>query len=222
MIKFFFHPTPNPAKVALALEEMGLEYQIVPVDTRKGEQHAPEFLKINPNAKLPALDIDGDVIFDGNAIRLHLAQLSGKFGVSDTVKSTDLLSWMMFIATGVGPYSGQAVHFLRMAPEDLPYAKNRYLKEVQRHYRILDDRLGQSAYLAGSTYSIADMSMWGWARAAGFIMEGGLDSYPNVKRVFDEISARPAAIAAEGLKEKHTFKQEMDEEAKRAMFPQNY
>jgi GST-like protein len=136
--------------------------------------------------------------------------------------NAELLSWLMFIATGLSPFSGQAVHFLHHAPEDLPYAKNRYFKEVERHYRILDQRLADHQYLAGDTYSIADMALWGWANYAPFILgENGLAAYPNVKRLFDEISARPAAQRALGLKEKLVLKAEFDEETRRSLFPQN-
>lgn len=128
----------------------------------------------------------------------------------------------MFVATGLSPFSGQAVHFLHHAPEQLAYAQNRYLKEVQRHYKVLDERLGLSAYLAGDIYTIADMVLWGWANYANYVLgENGLAVYPNVKRVYDEISARPAAARAHALKERLTLKQEFDEETRRALFPQN-
>ena len=118
MLKFYYHPSPNPAKVALLLEEPGLPYELVPVDTRKGEQHQPEFLAINPNAKTPAI-VDGEVtVFDSNAILLYLAEKTGKFLPENTPKLRgELLSWLMFVATGIGPYSGQAVHFRHFAPE---------------------------------------------------------------------------------------------------------
>jgi len=127
MIKFYYHPSPNPAKVALFLEETGLEYELVPVDTRKGEQHLPAFTAINPNAKTPAL-VDGDaVVFDSNAILLYLAEKTGKFLPEDTPAArAEMLSWLMFVATGIGPYSGQAVHFKHFAPEPKDYAVNRY------------------------------------------------------------------------------------------------
>jgi GST-like protein len=134
MIKFYYHPTPNPAKVALFLEEAGLDYEVVPVDTRKGEQHRPEFLAINPNAKLPAL-VDGDaVLFDSSAILLYLADRTGQFlPPAGDVNRAQLLSWLMFIASGVGPYSGQAIHFKHFAPDPKDYAVNRYLYEAERH-----------------------------------------------------------------------------------------
>src|SRR6187397_48671 len=129
MIKFYFNLAPNPTKVALCLEEMGLPYELVPIDTRKGEQHTPEFLAINPNAKVPAI-VDGDVtMFDSNAILLYLAEKTGKF-LPPASQRPQLLSWLMFAATGIGPYSGQAVHFRHFSPEKMPYAENRYLFEV--------------------------------------------------------------------------------------------
>lgn len=223
MIKFYFHPSPNPAKVALFLEESGLPYEPVPVDTRKGEQFAPAYLAINPNSKTPAI-VDGDaVVFDSNAILLYLAEKTGKFLPPNTPADRGrLLSWLMFVATGVGPYSGQAVHFKHHAPEQLPYAINRYNHEAERHWGIIDAQLAKHRYMLGDTYTIVDMAVWGWARVVGYVL--GADAWPklpNVKRLFDEINARPAAARAEALKEKHTFKTEMDEEARRFMFPQN-
>jgi len=133
-----------------------------------------------------------------------------------------MLSWLMFVASGLSPFSGQAAHFLHYAPEVLPYARNRYVKEVARHYRVLDERLAMSPYLAGNAYTIADMALWGWGISAGYIFgEQGLRDYPHVRRVLDEISARPAAIRAQALKEKLVLKTDFDEEARRAMFPQN-
>lgn len=223
MIKFYYHPSPNPAKVALFLEESGLEYQLIPVDTRKGEQFAPSYLAINPNAKTPAI-VDGDTtLFDSNAILLYLAEKTGAFLPENTpAKRGELLSWLMFVATGIGPYSGQAVHFKHFAPEKLPYAINRYVHEVQRHYGILDARLADRRYMLGNTYTIVDMAVWGWARALPFVL--GDDAWagmPSLKRHFDEISARPAAVRANALKDKHAFKTEMDDEARRHLFPQN-
>lgn len=222
MIDFYYHPTPNPLKVALLLEETGLPYRVVPIDTFKGEQHTPAFLAINPNAKVPAI-VDGDTrVFDSNAILLYLAEKAGRFMPKDPAQRGETLSWLLFVATGLSPFSGQAVHFLRMAPEQIPYAKNRYLREVERHYRVLDERLADNRYLAGAEYTIADMALWGWANFAGYVFgETGLTDYPNVKRLVDEISARPAAQRAHELKTQQTFKADFDEEARRALFPQN-
>lgn len=220
MIKFYYSGAPNPMKVALMLEETGLPYEPVPVDTRKGEQHTPEFLAINPNGKVPVI-VDGDAtVFDSNAILLYLAEKTGKFLPANTPKLRgELLSWLMFVASGVGPYSGQSVHFRHYAPEKIPYALNRYAFEAQRHYGILDARLAKQKYLVGDAYSIVDMAVWGWARLIPVALgEEHWAKLPNVKRLVDEISARPAAARANAMKEKHKFKTEYDEEARKAMF----
>jgi len=221
MIKFYYHPSPNPAKVALFLEEAGLAYELMPVDTRKGEQHQPAFLAINPNAKTPAI-VDGDVtVFDSNAILLYLAEKTGKFLPADTPKLRgEMLSWLMFVATGIGPYSGQCVHFRHFAPEPKDYAVERYLFEAKRHWGILNDRLGRQPYMVGDGYTLVDMAVWGWARAVPFVIgEGAWELLPHVKRLLDEINARPAAAKAEALKAQHAFKTEFDEAARLALFP---
>ena len=223
MIKFYYHPSPNPAKVALFLEEAGLPYELVPVDTRKGEQHAAAFTAINPNAKTPAL-VDGDAtVFDSNAILLYLAEKTGKFLPADTPAArAQMLSWLMFVASGIGPYSGQAVHFRHVAPAPKEYALNRYDFEAWRHWNIIDAQLAKSKYMLGDTYTLIDMAVWGWARAVPRILGDGVwDKLPNVKRLLDEINARPAAQRADALKDRHAYKMEMDDAAKRAMFPQN-
>jgi GST-like protein len=220
MLKFYFNGAPNPNKVALFLEESGLPFEPVAVDTRKGEQFKPEFLKVNPNGKVPAIDDDGVYVFDSNAILLYLAEKTGKFLPANTPASrAQLLSWLMFIATGLGPYSGQAVHFRHFAPKEPDYANNRYQFEAQRHYKVLDDHLAGSRYMVGDSYSIVDMAFWGWARMAPFVLgEETYSKFPNVKRLVDEISARPAAARAIALKDKFTFKAEMDDEARHIMF----
>jgi GST-like protein len=220
MLKFYYSGAPNPMKVALFLEEAGLEYEAIPVDTRKGDQHKPEFLAINPNAKVPAI-VDGDVtVFDSNAILLYLGEKTGKFmpGKGDKARG-ELLSWLMFIASGVGPYSGQAVHFRNYAPEKIEYATNRYMYEAQRHYGILEARLSKQKYMLGDTYTIVDMALWGWARLIPVALgDTAWAKFPSLKKLMDEISARPAAARALAIKGKHTFKAEFDEEAKKAMF----
>jgi GSH-dependent disulfide-bond oxidoreductase len=223
MLKFYYHPSPNPAKVALFLEDAALPYELVPIDTCKGEQFSAAFLAINPNAKTPAL-VDGDaVVFDSNAILLYLAEKTGKFlPAREPAVRAALLSWLMFVASGVGPYSGQAVHFKHFAPAGLDYAVNRYRYEAQRHYAILDTRLATRRYMLGDTYTIVDMAVWGWARVVPFILgEDAWEKMPHLKRLIDEISARPAAVRANALKDRHAFKTEMDHEARRNMFPQN-
>ena len=220
MLKFFFNGSPNPTKVALFLEEAGIAYEPLPVDTRKGEQFGAAFLAINPNGKVPAI-VDGDVtVFDSNAILLYLAEKSGKFlpNGSPAVRG-ELLSWLMFVATGVGPFSGQAVHFRHFAPEKVPYAHKRYEYEARRHFGVLEAHLAKRRYMVGDVYSIVDMEVWGWARMLTFILgDGAWDKFPNLKRLHDEISARPAAARAIALKDKHKFKAEMDDEARAHMF----
>ncbi|MFZ6735425.1 glutathione S-transferase family protein [Undibacterium sp. Ji42W] len=225
MIKFYYHPSPNPAKIALFLEESGLPYELVPIDTQKGEQHSAAYLAINPNGKTPAIvDEDtGAVVFDSNAILLYLAEKAGQFlPAPDSLLRAEVLSWLMFIATGIGPFSGQAVHFRHFAPEPKTYALNRYDFEAWRHWRILDARLARRQYLVGKDYSIVDIAFWGWARAIPFILgDDAWDKLPNVKRLFDEINARPAAGRAENVKDAHAFKTAIDAETLAAMYPQN-
>jgi GSH-dependent disulfide-bond oxidoreductase len=221
MIKFYYNLAPNPTKVALCLEEMGLPYELVPIDTRKGEQHEPAFLAINPNAKVPAI-IDGDAtVFDSNAILLYLAEKTGKFLPGSSSKARgELLSWLMFVASGIGPYSGQAVHFRNAAPEPKEYALNRYTFEAQRHWGILNTRLGTHRFMLGDDYTIVDMAVWGWSRLIPNVLGAdAMKDLPNIQRHLSEISARPAAARALALKDKHSFKADMDEAAKLAMFP---
>lgn len=223
MIEFYFHPTPNPMKVALLLEELNLEYQVVPVDTLKGEQHLPDYLAINPNAKLPAIVDDGEAVFDANAILLYLAEKYGKSLLGENATRGDLLSWLMFIASGLGPFSGQAVHFQHMAPEQIPYAINRFRKEAQRHYSILNNRLSDRNYLVGESYTIVDIAAWGWIdRVKPVLGEGELSNYPNLLKWFNLIDERPAVAKARLVGTEIEFKKDRDEEANKALFPQNY
>ena len=221
MLKFYYNLAPNPTKVALFLEEAGLPYEAIPVDTRKGDQHTPAYRAVNPNGKVPAI-VDGDTtVFDSSAILLYLAQKIGKFLPEDTPAARGrLYSWMFFVGTGVGPYSGQAVHFKHHAPEKLPYAINRYDFEARRHFKILDANLQAHRYMLGDTYTVADMNVWGWARIVPFVLgEDALAQFQNVKRLVDEVSARPAAARALALKERHSFKTELDDESRRNLFP---
>jgi GST-like protein len=230
MIRFYFHPTPNPAKVALFLEESDLDYELVPVDTSKGEQHSPAFRAINPNGKVPAIvDTEGpggkDVrVFDSSAILLYLGEKTGQF-MGAAEDKPELLSWLFFIASGLGPFSGQAVHFQYAAPEGNDYAVNRYRREIERHYEVLDQHLAGRDYIVGNEYTLADISAWGWLIRAPRVMKGAEDAladYPNLKRWFQNVDARPAASRAKDVGKDHAFKKDMDEEAKRALFPSNY
>ena len=230
MIKFYYHPTPNPAKVALFLEESGLPYETIPIDTRKGEQHTLAFLAINPNGKVPAIvDTDGpgggDVrVFDSTAILIYLAEKTGKF-LGAAEDRPELLSWLLFLASGLGPFSGQAVHFQFAAPEGLDYAVNRYRREAERHYQVLNDHLEGREFIVGGVYTIADMSAWGWLDRASRVRKGAddpLGPYPNLKRLFETVDARPAVARAREVGKDYPFKQVNDEEANRALFPSNY
>lgn len=223
MIKFYFNHAPNPVKVALMLEESGLPYEPVPVDTRKGEQFAPAFLALNPNAKVPVI-VDGDAtVFDSNAILLYLAQKTGRYLSPDTAAARgEMLSWLMFVASGVGPFSGQFVHFRNFAPEPKAYALNRYGVEARRHYGILDERLSKRQFMLGDTYGLVDMAVWGWARLVPFVLgEGAFDTLPHLKGLVDEIDQRPAAQRLARLRDTYKFKTETDDEARRFLFPQN-
>jgi GSH-dependent disulfide-bond oxidoreductase len=230
MIRFYFHPTPNPAKVSLFLEEARLPYEVEPIDTSKGEQHLAAFREINPNGKVPAIvDTEGPGgktvrVFDSSAILLYLAHKTGKF-LGAPEDQPELLSWLFFIASGLGPFSGQAVHFQFVAPEGSDYARNRYRREAERHYQVVEDHLAGRTFIVGNTYTIVDMSLWGWLDRASRVLKGEADpfaAYPNIKKWFGAIDARPAVARARAVGTDHHFKQERDEEALRALFPSNY
>lgn len=230
MIRFYFHPTPNPAKIALFLEEAELPYETIPVDTSKGQQHTDEFRAINPNGKVPAIvDTEGPGgkparVFDSTAVLLYLAEKTGKF-LGTPEDRPELLSWLLFIASGLGPFSGQAVHFQFVAPEDLHYARNRYRREAERHYQVLNDHLAGRDFIVGDTYTIADMSAWGWLDRASRVMKGQDDplaAFPNLKRLFQTVDARPAVERARAIGKDHDFKKVADEDSKRALYPSNY
>ncbi len=220
MMKLYYNLSPNPMKVILLLEELGLKFDPVPVDTRKGEQFSEELKALNPNCKVPVL-VDGETtVFDSNAMLLYLAEKHGRFLPADGDKARgELLSWLMFVASGLSPYSGQAVHFRVYAPEGQDYANRRYQFEAHRHYGILDERLKTRPYMLGDDYTIVDMGVWGWATRVPLIMgDDAWAEFPNLKRLCDEISARPAAVRAAALKEHHTFHPDFDADARKHMF----
>ncbi|TFY97389.1 glutathione S-transferase family protein [Ramlibacter rhizophilus] len=226
MMKFFYNAAPNPMKVALLLEELGLPYEAVPVDTRRGEQFAERFLAVNPNAKVPALQDGETTLFDSNAILLWLAERERRFVPLEagSAERAQALAWLMFIASGIGPFSGQSVHFRHAAPQPQEYALNRYDYEAHRHWTVIEKHLAGRDFMLGADYGIVDMAFWGWARLLPYVLGTGdatWERYPNVKRLLDTVSARPAAQRAEALRTRHAFKAEMDEDAKRFMFPQN-
>ena len=190
MIKFYYSTAPNPMKVALCLEEMELPYEPIPVDTRKGMQHKPEFLALNPNAKVPCI-VDGEiVVFDSNAIVLYLAEKTGKFLPKEPKARAHTVQWLMWQMGGLGPMLGQVHHFVKYNAGKAPYAEERFSKEAKRLYGVLDRQLALAPFVAGE-YSIADMSIWPWI--SRFEWQGiDLNTYPNVKRWYVEIANRPA------------------------------
>ena len=223
MLTFYYNMAPNPMKVALLLEELGLPYEAVPVDTKLGQQHAPGYTALNPNAKVPTI-VDGEaVVFDSNAILLYLAEKAGRFlpPAGEAARGA-LLSWLMFVASGVGPYSGQAVHFRVFAPCDDPYPRKRYDYEARRHWGIVDERLARGRYMLGEDYTVVDMAVWGWAPRIPFMLgdEHAMEGLPNLARLMAEIDARPAAARARAIEGRHAFKAEFDEAARRALYPQ--
>jgi len=197
MIDVYFWTTPNGYKVTILLEELGLPYNAIPVHIGKGEQFTPEFLKISPNNKIPALvdheASDGKPIalFESGAIMMYLAEKSGwRFMPADLRKRYDVIQWLMFQMGGVGPMLGQAHHFRRYAKEQIPYAIERYTSEATRLYRVLDTRLGEAEYLAGD-YSIADMSVYPWLRP--YKWQGqDIAAWPHLQRWYNAVRARPA------------------------------
>jgi GSH-dependent disulfide-bond oxidoreductase len=196
MIELYTWATPNGRKVSIMLEEIALPYETIKVDITKGDQFKPEYLAVNPNGKIPAIvDREGPdggrlAVWESGAILIYLAEKTGKLLPGDPVQRMATIEWLMFQMSGVGPMLGQAHHFRRFAPERIPYAIERYEKEAARLYGVLDRRLGDSEYLAGA-YSIADISTFPWI--ARHDWQGiALDAFPNVKRWFAAISARPA------------------------------
>ncbi|MDF2462404.1 MAG: glutathione S-transferase [Ramlibacter sp.] len=197
MIDVYSWPTPNGHKIHIMLEECGLPYRAIPVNIREGEQFKPEFLKISPNNRIPAITDpqgpDGKPIslFESGAILVYLAAKTGKFMPAIDRAKYKVLEWLMFQMGGVGPMLGQNHHFRLYAPEKLPYAIDRYTNEARRLYGVMDRRLAQSAYLGGDDYSIADIATFPWLRTwerQGIV----LAEYPHLKAWFEKIADRPA------------------------------
>jgi len=194
MLKFYFNGAPNPNKVALFLEESGLPYEPVPVDTRKGDQFKPEFLKVNPNGKVPAIDDDGVFVFDSNAILLYLAEKTGKFLPADIYGRYDVIQWTFWQMGGLGPMAGQNHHFRNYAQEKIKYAIDRYVNETNRLYGVLNKRLSDREFIAGD-YSIADMASYPWI-VPYKNQEQNIDDFPHLKRWLETIGKRPATVRA--------------------------
>jgi len=226
MLDLYVWPTPNAYKVSILLEELGLAYNVHAVDIGKGEQFKPDFLKISPNNKMPALvDSDGPEgkpysVFESGAILMYLCERNGASGArflpADMRGRYDVIQWLMFQMGGIGPMFGQAHHFRQYAPEPIKYAVDRYTNETARLYGVLDRRLKEMPYLAGG-YSIADIAVFPWTRS--YERQGQkLEDFPNVKRWFEAINARPAVIAGLKLLEERRRVGPMDEKQKEVLF----
>lgn len=223
MIDLYYWPTPNGWKISIALEEMELPYKMISVNIGRGEQFKPDFLTISPNNRMPAIvdhDVDGGAplsIFESGAILTYLAEKSGKFSPKDLRGRFEVAQWLFWQVGGLGPMAGQAHHFRGYASEKIPYAMDRYTKEVHRLYGVMDKRLADRSFLAGD-YSIADMACYPWV--IPYERQGqDLNEFPHLKRWFDEVGARPAVQRGIAVG-KDLNKQGMDEEAKKILFGQ--
>jgi GST-like protein len=222
MIDLYSWPTPNGHKIHIMLEETGLPYRVHPVNIGAGDQFNPEFLKISPNNKMPAMiDSDGPdgkpmSMFESGAMLLYLASKTGKFLPEDLRDRWATLQWLMFQMGGVGPMLGQAHHFLAYAPEKIAYAMQRYSKEANRLYGVMDRRLAESRFIACDEYTIADMAIMPWLRS--YERQGvNMDEYPHVRKWFDGIAARPAV--QRGLQVLADLRKPvMDDKAKEMLF----
>jgi GST-like protein len=224
MIDLFYWSTPNGWKITIMLEECGLPYKIFPVNIGRGEQFKPDFLAISPNNRMPAIvdhDAEGGpiAIFESGAILQYLAEKSGKFWPRETRARYEVTQWLFWQMGGLGPMAGQANHFRAYAPEKLPYAIDRYTKEVNRLFGVMNHRLADREYLAGE-YSIADMASWPWVLPAER-MGQDLNEFPHLKRWFEAVGARPAVQKRTEIDEKLKLQTgAMDEEAKKHLFGQ--
>ena len=223
MIDLYYAATPNGWKISIMLEECALPYRVLPVNLGRGEQFAPAFLDISPNNRIPVIvdqaPADGEgplTVFETGAILISLADKAGRFLPGDMRSRSTVIQWLMWQMGGLGPMLGQNGHFLLYAPEKIPYAIDRYGRETRRLYGVLDGQLGRTgSYLAGD-YSIADMAAFPWIvthKAQGLT----LDDYPNVKRWFAEVRARPAVQAGMAVG-KMARPAQMDAETKKTLF----
>jgi len=222
MIDVYFWMTPNGYKVTIALEELGLPYNVIPINIGKGDQFKQEFLKISPNNKIPAMvDPDGPggkpiSLFESGAILIYLAEKSGKLMPQEPRGRYNVLEWLMFQMASVGPMLGQAHHFRRYAPDQIQYAIDRYTNEARRIYNVIDKRLGEVPYLAGA-YSIADIATYPWLRP--YRWQGQeLENFPNLKRWYDGLEQRPAVQKGCAVMAEHLQSQKPDKESWQTLF----
>jgi GSH-dependent disulfide-bond oxidoreductase len=201
MIDFYMLTSPNAQKIFVMLEELELPYRAIPVDVFKGENFKPEFLKLNPNAKIPVIvDHEGPggrpyTVFESGAILLYLADKCGRLLPTDPIQRFEAMQWLMIQLTGIGPMFGQLTHFKRFAPAGNDYSMSRYQTEVRRLYELLERRLGQTPYVGGSDYTIADVATFPWTRDHDW-RGVSWDDHPNVARWFSAVSDRPAVKRA--------------------------
>jgi GST-like protein len=227
MIELHYWPTPNGHKVTLFLEETGMDYAIKPVDITTGAQFATEFLAIAPNNRMPAIvdhaPADGGApvsVFESGAILLYLADKTGRFVPADLRGRTTCLEWLFWQMAGLGPMAGQNHHFNRYAPEQIPYAIQRYVRETARLYGVLDRRLADRSYICGDDYSIADMAAYPWI-VPHEAQHQDLAGFPHLARWFAAIGARPATERAYAIGPRYRKPDEpMSDEAKRILFGQ--
>jgi len=222
MIDLYFWPTPNGYKVSIMLEEIGLAYKVIPVDISKGDQFKPEFLEISPNNKMPAIvDHEGPgggkfSLFESGAILMYLAEKSGKLMPAEMRARYRVIEWLMFQMGGIGPMLGQAHHFRRYAPEKIQYAIDRYTNEARRLYNVLDKQLGRNEYVAGD-YSIADIAIYPWLIPHKWQGQE-LEDFPNVKRWYDAIAARPAVQRGVAVLADRLTRAPIDEKTREVLF----
>jgi GST-like protein len=225
MIDLYYWTTPNGHKITMFLEETGLPYRIVPVDIGSGAQFEPAFLAISPNNRIPAVvdhapaDGGGPLsVFESGAILLYLAEKTGKLLPADLRGQVEATQWLIWQVAGLGPMAGQNHHFARYAPEKIPYAIERYVKETNRLYGVLNHRLDDRRYIAGQ-YSIADIACYPWI--VSYEAQGQrLEQFPNLKRWFESIRERPATVRAYARAAAVNTRETMTEEAKRVLFGQ--
>lgn len=226
MIDLYYWPTPNGHKITMFLEEAGIDYNIIPVNIGAGDQFKPDYLKISPNNKMPAIvdhaPADGGEaisIFESGAILVYLAEKSGKLLPKDVRGRKTALEWLFWQVGGLGPMAGQNHHFTRYAPEKIPYAIERYVKETNRLYGVLDRRLEGRDFIVGNDYTIADIASYPWI-VSWKAQQQNLDDFPNVKRWFDAIQNRPATVRAYARGEPYSAKPTVTEESRKFLFGQ--
>ncbi len=218
MIDLYTASTPNGHKVSIGLEELGLPYMVYSINLSEREQKKSEFLKINPNGRIPAIvDLENDnfSVFESGAILIYLAEKAGKLFPTDPKKRSEVMQWLMFQMGGLGPMQGQAHVFIHYAAEKIPFAIKRYKDETSRLYQVLEDRLKDHEYLAGE-YSIADIATWPWVRVHEWA-EISIEHMPNLQRWLDVIAQRPAVIKGVNVPKKMAFENEKSKEELESM-----